>query len=73
LETQEDINERLPEILNTNGFALIEVICPFSQNMSPSSSAKINSDGKLVSQPLENMYPFLDDEEFKQEMIINPL
>jgi hypothetical protein len=41
--------------------------------MAPSSSAKIDKNGKLVSQPLENMSPFLDDKEFKKEMIVNPL
>jgi hypothetical protein len=41
--------------------------------MSPSSSAKQNEEGKIVSQPLENMSPFLSEEEFKNEMIIKPL
>jgi acetolactate synthase-1/2/3 large subunit len=27
----------------------------------------------MISKPLEDMYPFLDREEFKKEMIIKPL
>jgi acetolactate synthase-1/2/3 large subunit len=73
LETSDDLNEKLPAILNADGFALIEVICPFKQDMLPSSSAKINSDGKLVSQPLENMSPFLEHSEFLKEMIVKPI
>lgn len=73
LKTGEDLDGKLTEVLNTDGCALVEVICPFKQDMAPSSSAKIDKDGKLVSQPLENMSPFLDDKEFKKEMIVNPL
>lgn len=73
LRTGEDLDGKLAEVLNTDGCALVEVICPFKQDMAPSSSAKIDKDGKLVSQPLENMFPFLDDKEFKKEMIVNPL
>jgi len=73
LISSDDLNIKLPKILNSDGFALIEVVCLFKQDMSPSSSAKINSEGKLISQPLENMSPFLDEEEFKQEMIVDPL
>ena len=60
----------LEEILNLEGYALIEVICPFKQDIVPSSSAKQNKEGKIVSQPLENMSPFLSKEEFEQEMIV---
>lgn len=73
LVTSEDLDDKLEKILNYDGYVLVEVICPFKQDMVPSSSAKINKDGKLVSQPLENMFPFLSEEEFKSEMIINPL
>lgn len=73
LRTGEDLDGKLTEVLNTDGCALVEVICPFKQDMAPSSSAKIDKNGKLVSQPLENMSPFLDDKEFKKEMIVNPL
>jgi acetolactate synthase-1/2/3 large subunit len=73
LRTGFDLDTKLSDILNMDGCALVEVICPFKQDMSPSSSAKIDKDGKLVSQPLENMFPFLDEKEFKQEMIVNPL
>ena len=73
LSDSEDLKEKLPKILNFDGCALIEVMCLFKQDMQPSSSAKINEHGKLVSQPLENMFPFLEEKEFKQEMIVSPL
>jgi len=73
LSTSEDLEEILETILNTEGPVLVDVVCPFKQDMSPSSSAKQNEEGKIVSQPLENMSPFLSEEEFKNEMIIKPL
>jgi acetolactate synthase-1/2/3 large subunit len=73
LETNDDLDNKLEEILNNKGYSLIEVICPFKQDIVPSSSAKQNSEGKIVSQPLENMFPFLSEEEFKNEMIIKPI
>lgn len=73
LTSSDDLNTKLPKILNSDGFALIEVFCLFKQDMSPSSSAKINSEGKLISQPLENMSPFLDEAEFTNEMIIKKI
>lgn len=73
LETSEDLNNKLEKILSKEEYALIEVICPFKQDIVPSSSAKQNKEGKIVSQPLENMFPFLSEEEFKNEMIIKPI
>jgi acetolactate synthase-1/2/3 large subunit len=73
LKNSKDLKEKLPKILETKGPSLIEVICPFKQDIVPSSSTKQNEEGKLVSQPLENMYPFLSENEFKQEMIIKPI
>jgi len=68
-----DINNKLDSILNTPGYSIIEVFCPFKQDISPSSSTKEDENGKLYSPPLEFMYPFLTDEEFKNEMIIKPI
>ena len=69
----DDINTKLDLIINTPGYSITEVFCPFKQDISPSSSAKEDENGKLYSPPLENMFPFLTDEEFKKEMIIKPI
>ena len=50
------------------------VICEFyvttDQNFEPKSSAKRLPDGTLVSPPLEDLSPFLTDEEMDKLMII---
>ena len=73
LRTAKDLEEKLDEILNIEGPVLVDVVCPFKQDMAPISSAKQNEEGKIVSQPLENMAPFLSKEEFNNEMIIKPI
>jgi acetolactate synthase-1/2/3 large subunit len=70
LQDNHDLDKKLKEILDLEGYALVEVMCQHKQEIIPSSSAKQNEEGKIVSQPLENMYPFLSNEEFKKEMII---
>ena len=74
LETAKDLEEGLLEnILNLEKAIIIEVICPYKQEIIPSSSTKKNDDGKLISQPLENMYPFLSVDEYYSEMIVTPV
>jgi acetolactate synthase-1/2/3 large subunit len=68
-----DIDSKLDIILNTPGYSITEVFCPFKQDIIPSSSTKEDENGKLYSPPLENMFPFLSEEEFKNEMIIKPI
>ena len=72
LKTLDDINILLNEILHQTGPVLIEVICPFKQEIIPTLSSKEDENGILVSQPLDNMYPFLEEKEYLKEMINKP-
>lgn len=72
LKNLEDIDDSLKNIIKHDGPALIEVICPFKQEIIPTLSSKENENGILVSQPLDNMYPFLDENEYKNQMINKP-
>ena len=69
----EHLDNVLPEVVEYDSFCICEVICPDNENIVPSAASRQNSNGKIVSQPLENMFPFLSDEVFKQEMIIEPI
>lgn len=55
------------------GPCLCEVIMDPSQPLVPKTSFKILPDGKLVSPPIEDLFPFLDRKEFNQNMIIKPI
>lgn len=57
----------------TSGPCICEVEMDPSQPLVPKTSFKILPDGKLVSPPIEDLYPFLDRKEFLSNMIIKPI
>jgi len=67
------LKKNMSKILDSSKPIVCEIILPEKEQILPSSSAKQNEEGKIVSQPLENMFPFLSDEEFRSEMIIKPI
>ena len=67
------IHEKLLEVMAYNEPVICEVMCIRDQAVVPTISSKQLADGTLVSMPPEDMYPFLDREEFLREMIVKPL
>lgn len=51
------------------GPALIEVMLDPDQDFEPRSKAKQMPDGRIVSPPLEDMYPFLNEDELEDNML----
>ena len=62
--------EAVEKTLAMEGPVICEIIVSTDQNFEPKSSAKRLPDGTLVSPPLEDMAPFLPDEEMDENMII---
>jgi len=54
----------------TEGPVICEAFVSITQNFEPKSSGKKLPDGTMVSPPLEDLTPFLSDEEMKENMII---
>jgi acetolactate synthase-1/2/3 large subunit len=67
------LKKNINKIYSTKTPIICELILSTSEQILPSSSVKQTEDGKIVSQPLENMFPFLSEEEFKNEMIIKSI
>lgn len=65
-----ELQEAVDRTLATEGPAICEVFVSHDQNFEPKSSAKKLPDGSLVSPPLEDLVPFLSDEEMEKNMII---
>jgi acetolactate synthase-1/2/3 large subunit len=61
------------QILTLDEPVICEIMCVRDQEIVPSVSSKKLPNGAMVSLPLEDMYPFLSREEFKREMIVQPL
>ncbi|MEN6621741.1 MAG: thiamine pyrophosphate-binding protein [Smithella sp.] len=58
------------EIIKQSGPALCEVMLDPDQTFDPKISSRQLSDGRIVSATLEDMYPFLDRQEFLENMWI---
>ena len=56
--------------LRTDGPVICEIFVSRDQNFEPKSAAKRLPDGTMVSPPLEDLSPFLPDEEMDENMMI---
>jgi len=68
----DELDEAIGAALVSNGPALVDVIMDPDEVFAPKVVAEKLSDGRLVSKPLEDMYPFLTREEFADNMIVPP-
>lgn len=64
------LGEAIEKTLAMEGPAICEIFVSMDQNFEPKSAAKRLPDGTMVSPPLEDLSPFLPDEEMDQNMII---
>ena len=67
------LDETIDKALGMKGPVICEIFVSTEQNFEPKSSTKRLEDGTLVSPPLEDLAPFLDRDEFRKNMIINPI
>jgi acetolactate synthase-1/2/3 large subunit len=63
-----DFAERLQDILDAPGPQLCQVMLDEKQSFEPRTSSRQLDDGRIVSAPLEDMYPFLDREELARNL-----
>lgn len=68
-----NLMENVAAVLASDGPMFCELNMRKGQPLVPKVSSKKLDDGKLVSKPLEDMYPFLDREEFLSNMFVKPL
>ncbi len=73
LSTDAELAERLPELLNADGPALCEVVVPAEEDRVPRLANVQRPDGTMMSKPMEDLFPFLDRDEFRANMLIEPL
>jgi acetolactate synthase I/II/III large subunit len=69
----EMLDKALAKLMAASGPMILEVMCPQNQEIIPTASSKRMPDGRMVSKPLEDMYPFLERDEFFLNMIVKPL
>lgn len=64
-----DAEQKIREMLETEGPVFCEVILDPTQNFEPKLSSKVLPDGRIVSPPIDDMFPFLDREEYESNKL----
>lgn len=73
LDNKSDLEETVKKVLSYDGPVLCNVKVEPWLETAPRISSFVKPDGSIVSKPLEDLWPFLDREEFEEAMIIEPL
>lgn len=72
-EHHAELGDAIQATLAGDGPQLCEVVLDIQQPFAPRVSSKRLPDGRMVSAPLEDMFPFLDRDEFRENMWIAPV
>ena len=70
IHSNKELSEGIEKTLTQEGPVLCEVFVSLTQQFLPKSSAKRDKDGNLFSPPLQDMDPFLPDEEMEMLMLL---
>ncbi len=73
LTSQEELDRKLDHILDHPGPLVVEIMMPEEQPLIPRVSSMKLPDGTVVSKPMEDLYPFLEREEFMANMEVKPV
>ena len=66
----EELHDAVAETLAIDGPAICEIMVTLTQQFLPKSAAKRLPDGSIISPPLEDLAPYLPDEEMDRIMIV---
>jgi len=70
---QETLDRKLDGVLARTGPYICEIMMPPEQALIPRVSSLKLPDGKIISKPMEDLFPFLDRDEFMENMIVEPV
>jgi acetolactate synthase-1/2/3 large subunit len=70
IENHTNMRESIREVLATPGPVLCEVMVSPDQGVGPRVASTVRPDGSIVSKPLEDLWPFLERDEFLSNMLI---
>jgi acetolactate synthase-1/2/3 large subunit len=73
MDENTDLRGQIDRVLNRKGPVVCEVFVTPDEPREPRVSAIQKPDGSIVSKPLEDMYPYLDRDEFLSNMMIDPV
>ena len=69
IEKLSEVNTKVMEMLEMEGPVICEAMLDTNQFFAPKLSSKVLPDGKIVSPPIDDMFPFLDREEYESNKL----
>lgn len=70
IKGKSDLAPVIKKVLASPGPVVCEVVVAPDEERVPRASSYIKADGSMGSKPLEDLFPFLDREEFRKNMIV---
>ena len=70
LKSHKNIHQNVQKVLDSTSPAICEVMMSDTHTTMPRTSTYKDSNGNFVSAPMEDLYPFLDRQEFQENMIV---
>ena len=70
IDSTSNMLDTIKKILSYSGGVLCEVILTKDYAIAPKLTSEKKPDGSIVSKPLEDLYPFLERDEFYSNMIV---
>ena len=72
IDSHKNLREKIRSVLSRPGAVLCDVLIKEDQKLMPKLEAVKTPEGRYISKPIEDQWPYLPREEFKQNMIIEP-
>jgi len=73
IRNNSDLAKGIKETLDSDGPYICEVMVDPEEQVAPKVKSIFDSNGRMVSKPLEDLAPFLDRTEFLENMLVKPM
>lgn len=73
IDNQFELEKKVQEVMTKEGPFICEVMIDPAEEVMPKVKSYLRSNGKMASKPLEDLAPFLDQNEFLSNMIVAPV
>jgi acetolactate synthase-1/2/3 large subunit len=73
ISEQRDLKQQIRRVLEAPGPIVCDVMVPPDEPRAPRMMSVQRPDGSMASRPLEDLWPFLERDEFRANMIVPPL
>ena len=70
IETPDQLSNMMKSVLLMDGPVVCEVLCSKEQAIIPTVTSQKLASGKMVSKPLHDMYPFMDEQKRQDYLAI---